>query len=88
MINMYCDQTSKFIAKKIWAFKSLLEFKQYNIYMWWIPSLNYRAEYLVFEVNGYHIIWILYQNLDYGSPLFVKKDVVIFILCNEKPMQR
>ncbi len=54
----------------------MLEFKQYNIYIWWIPSLNYRIEYLVFEVNGYHIIWVLYQNLDNGSTSFVKKDVV------------
>ncbi len=47
--------------------------------MWWIPSLNYRVEYLVFKVNGYHIIWVLYQNLDYGLPSFVKKDVIILI---------
>jgi hypothetical protein len=68
---MYCDQTSKFIVDNFWAFKSLLEFKQENIQMQWVPNLNSRVQHLAFEANGQHI----WEDFEIVFPSYVIENV-------------
>jgi peroxiredoxin len=78
LFNMYCDQNSKFSANNLWAFKSLLECKDENIQMQWVPDVNTRVCHLTFEVFGQHI-WVVHQDLETMVTSFVTKDVFIVV---------
>ncbi len=68
-----------FIVDPFWAFKLLFECKHENIQMKWILDLNYKVQYLAFEINIEHI-WAMHKKLETTMPTFVIENVIFVVV--------